>query len=195
MFLLEVSMKKKNGMTMIEIMLSVALISLVLIFVFNILVDLRQEETLSSYRSQDQLNRSIITKTIQDDLLNRGGLADLNACTTGNELIACVQLHYTDGNVGQVKVGRDYISYQVGDDIERWTLHSGKYSCSFTYTYEELSGYDQYIMRLYFPVDLKGNVFENKMNFDIEILYIGIKPPGLDISNRESSLKSSKLCS
>lgn len=188
-------MKKKNGMTMIEIMLAVALISLVLIFVLNILIDLRQEETLSRYKSQDQLNRSIITKTIQDDLLNRGGLSDLNACATGNTLIACVQLHYLDGSVGYIKIGRDTLSYQIGNDIEKWTLHSGSYSCSFSYNYEELNGFNQYAMRLYFPVDLSGNVLDNKMNFDVEILYMGSKPEGLNIANRGTSLKSSTLCS
>ena len=71
MFRLESDDMKKNGMTLVEIILAVALISLVMIFVFNILVDLRQEETFSSYKSSDQINRSIITKRIQDDILNR----------------------------------------------------------------------------------------------------------------------------
>lgn len=179
-------MKKKNGMTMVEIMISVALISLVMIFVFNILVDLRQEETFSSYKSSDQLNRSIITKTVQDDLLNRGGVADIVACNRSG-LRTCVQFHFKDGKVGYLKVASNYITYTDGNgNLEKWTLNTGTYSDLFNYCYSEVG--NRYVMRLYFPVDLKENALESKMNFDIEILYMALKPAGLNISNRASAL-------
>ena len=44
---------KSKGMTMVELIVSVGLISIVMVFVFNILVDMRQEETNSSFKSQD----------------------------------------------------------------------------------------------------------------------------------------------
>lgn len=187
-------MKKKNGMTMVEILLSVALISLVIVFVFNILIDLRQEETFSKYKSSDQLNRSIITKTIQDDLIAKGGLTDILSCNR-NGLISCVELHYADHNVGFIKVAKDYISYESTDSgLEKWSLEAGEYSSIFSYCYNESNDHKKYMMRLYYPVNLKGNPLENRMNFDIEILYIGAKLDGLDISNRATALGATGKC-
>lgn len=187
-------MKKKNGMTMVEILLSVALISLVIVFVFNILIDLRQEETFSKYKSSDQLNRSIITKTIQDDLIAKGGLVDVLSCNRSG-LISCVELHFADHNVGFIKVAKDYISYETNDSgLEKWSLEAGEYSNNFSYCYNESTNHEKYLMRLYYPVSLKGKPLENRMNFDIEILYIGSKPEGLNISNRAIALGATGKC-
>lgn len=181
---------KKNGMTMIEVMISVALISIVMVFIFNILIDLRQEETLSGYKSSDQINRSVITKTIQDDLLNRRiiNIAKSGVCSS----LICLDLYYRDGTVGHIKVEDTYFYYGIGSDIEKWELKTGKYSSDFAYCYLEKG--ENFYMQLLFPVDLSSTALESKMLFDVELLFMSKKTSDLRIPLDGSSLGARRSC-
>ncbi len=59
-----------KGFTLIELMISVSLVSIVLIFTLNLLNDVRAEEDLGSNKTADLTNRTIITKVVQGDLDN-----------------------------------------------------------------------------------------------------------------------------
>lgn len=61
-------MKLNNrGMTLVEIIVSISLVSIVMVFTLNLLTDLKSEETLGEGKTSDLLNRSIIIKTVQKD--------------------------------------------------------------------------------------------------------------------------------
>lgn len=59
-----------KGFTLIELMISVSLVSVVLIFTLNLLNDIRAEEDMGSNKTADLTNRTIITKVIQSDFDN-----------------------------------------------------------------------------------------------------------------------------
>ncbi len=59
-----------KGFTLIELMISVSLVSIVLIFTLNLLNDIRAEEDMGSNKTADLTNRTIITKVVQRDLDN-----------------------------------------------------------------------------------------------------------------------------
>ena len=59
-----------KGFTLIELMISVSLVSIVLIFTLNLLNDIRAEEDMGSNKTADLTNRTIITKVVQKDLDN-----------------------------------------------------------------------------------------------------------------------------
>lgn len=186
LFHLESDKMKKNGMTLVEIILAVALISLVMIFVFNILVDLRQEETFSSYKSSDQINRSIITKRIQDDILNRRLERIENGngtCYNNDTFCNKVNLIYKDGTIGKISVEEHYFSYQFCntvsncESVERWNLSSASYKKDFIYCFNYGANIPNgsngnYYVELIFPVNLTDNVLESQIIFDIEVLYV-----------------------
>lgn len=177
---------KKNGMTLVEIILAVALISLVMIFVFNMLVDLRQEETFSAYKSADQINRSVITKRIQDDLLNRqlDGVENGNGtCYNNNTFCNKVNLLYSDGTIGKITVEEHYFSYQFCennskcDRVERWYLSAASYKKNFIYCFDNgasipTGSNNNYYVQLIFPVNLTDSALESQIIFDIELLYL-----------------------
>lgn len=177
---------KRNGMTLVEVILAVALISLVMIFVFNILVDLRQEETFSAYKASDQINRSIITKRIQDDLLNRQltGIENGNGtCLNNDTFCNKVNLIYKDGSIGKITVEEHYFSYQFCssssncESVERWNLSAASYKRDFVYCFNyggNISGgsNNNYYVQLIFPVNLTDNALESQIIFDIELLYL-----------------------
>lgn len=58
----------KKGMTIIEILISVVLVSVVLMFLFRLLVELRAEDEKSEYASKNQLNRAELVDLIESDL-------------------------------------------------------------------------------------------------------------------------------
>ena len=179
---------------MVEIMIAVALISLVMVFVFNLLVDLRQEETLSNYKSQDQLNRSIITKYIQDDFLTKG-IKKLAKCSAADSsgFIACIDITFKDNTSKRIKINQNYFYYGVKNDMERWKLSAAKYSNSFAYCYKEVGEY--YYIQFLFPVDMTDNVLESRMIFDIELLHMGIKEGDMSgIPTTNGSLGATRTC-
>lgn len=177
---------KKNGMTLTEVILAVALISLVMIFVFNILVDLRQEETFSAYKASDQINRSIIIKRIQDDLLDRKlvGIENGNGtCLNNDTFCNKINLIYKDGYIGKITVEEHYFSYQLCSSSsncemsERWELSAASYKKNFVYCFNyggTIPGgsNNNFYVQLIFPVNLTDNVLESQIIFDIEILYV-----------------------
>lgn len=191
-------MRKQNGMTIVEIMLAVVLISIVMVFIFNLLIDLRQEESLSSYKSEDQINRSIITKTIQDDFLDRE-IKTVSSCNTlGGSYIACLRFEFFDNTYGIIKVEKEYFYYEHsetpdGDGSgERWKLHSANYSDDYFYCYQEEG--NLFYMQFVFPVELTSSVLDSKMIFDIELLYMGEIEEGLNIPKDGGELGISSAC-
>ena len=58
----------KKGFTMTELIVSIAIIAVVMIFLVNLLVDIKYDKTNELYDTKNQINRAEIIKTIQNDL-------------------------------------------------------------------------------------------------------------------------------
>lgn len=68
-----------KGMTLVEIILSIGLVSIVMVQVLNLLVDLKDEQVLGQDKTTDLLNRSIIIKTVEEDFMNKA-IVSMNEC-------------------------------------------------------------------------------------------------------------------
>lgn len=115
-----------KGTTLIEVMISVALIAIIMVFMFTLLVDLKNEESLSTKKSEDALNRSAIIHLIQNDIISRG-IKSLTFCDDATDVCDENHLYYTfnfQDNTSKKLIA--YTTYFVYDN-ERWTLSSGKY--------------------------------------------------------------------
>ena len=60
----------KKGMTLMEVLVSLVLISIVMIFIVNLLSDLKNEGILSNKRNEDSLTRASLINVIEADLIN-----------------------------------------------------------------------------------------------------------------------------
>lgn len=115
-----------KGTTLIEVMISVVLITIIMVFMFTLLVDLKNEESLSTKKSTDALNRAAIIHLIQNDIISRG-IKSLTFCADSDD--ACDKNHlyydfsFQDGSSKKLIAYTNYLVY----DNERWTLTSGKY--------------------------------------------------------------------
>lgn len=114
--------KKSNGTTLVEVLVSVALISIVLIFVFNILADLKNEYSIASKRSEDAIARASYTRIIQNDFIAKE-LTDVSSCSKSGDTILCLDFKYKDGSTKQLKVNKTSVIY----DDEIWKLSIGQY--------------------------------------------------------------------
>ncbi|MBR1943861.1 MAG: prepilin-type N-terminal cleavage/methylation domain-containing protein [Alphaproteobacteria bacterium] len=155
--------KYSKGTTLIEIMISIALISVVMIFVFNILSDLKDEDRESSKNSTDLLNKASYTRIIQNDFINLD-LQKIQGCSDANSIV-CYLFTYQTGTTKKFIVYSNYIVY--GD--EKWTLTSGNYTkqgSKFCYEQSDNSIKPYHLLKIYVPTDL--DVSSNK-NYDVEL--------------------------
>lgn len=78
-------MKNKNGFTLVELTMSLALISLVMIFVMKFITEIRKDEDTISSNTSLILTNTAISKKINNDIIESGGISSLecieNTCT------------------------------------------------------------------------------------------------------------------
>lgn len=123
-------MKKKNGMTIVEILMALVLISMVVTFLFNLILDLKNEDSLSVGSAKDSVNRATIIRLIQNDFINYK-LVNISKCSIGN---LCIEFKFDAGGTEVTKGLIFYKKYVVYDN-EKWTLNSGSYDID-NYTYK-----------------------------------------------------------
>lgn len=164
---------KSKGMTMVELIVSVGLISIVMVFVFNILVDMRQEETNGSFKSQDLINRSLIIRTIQKDFINKK-LYTINECLLEQEDdIVCLNFVFRDNSTATLKIAKNTVEYNG----EKWTLQTGSYDIKnedYKYCYNYVEKGKFYYVTLMFYVNLRGHVLESNVLLDLELFNTGL---------------------
>ena len=71
----------KKGFTIVELIISVAILSIVLVFALNLLVVLKEKETSLDTDTDMALNQAFVSKKINGDIINNDGIKLLN-CTT-----------------------------------------------------------------------------------------------------------------
>jgi len=114
--------KKSRGTTLVEVLVSVALISIVLIFVFNILADLKNEYSLASKRSEDAIKRASYTRIIQNDFIAKE-LVEVSSCPSTSDILLCLNFKYKDGSTKLLNINKQSVVY----DNEIWKLSTGEY--------------------------------------------------------------------
>lgn len=72
----------KKGFTLVELTISVALLSVVMIFLLNFLKQINEEDIGIDLVSNLILNKNVISETINKDIHNNGGIKNAN-CSNG----------------------------------------------------------------------------------------------------------------
>ena len=77
-------MNSKKGFTLIELTISLVLLSVVLIFVLNFYNIIRNNESNNTFESKLELNKSLIASNLYKDIYSCGGISDVtcdsNSC-------------------------------------------------------------------------------------------------------------------
>ena len=187
-------MKKINsrqGMTIIEILVSITLISMVVIFLMLLITDVKSDSNLAKDKLTANYNRTIIIKTIQDDLRLYEVKKIMLIPGDPNK----IHFIFNDGNTNimkQLTVNEDSIEYknEGNNKSEKWllSLKDAKYDanklllCKYTKLYEGTNSGT--FVKIIIPTDLSNTIYKDtSLNLDIELSYYTSK---IDIVEGES---------
>lgn len=107
--------KHNRGVTIVEIIISIAIIGIVLVLLFSMLAQVRHEDSNNNIQSNFIINQSTFIKAIEEDIVNYGvksigscNLADANISSTVvsgyEQQYACLRIEYA----------ADYIKDKIG---------------------------------------------------------------------------------
>ena len=112
----------KKGFTMTELIVSIAIIAVVMIFLVNLLVDIRYDKKNELYDTKNQINRAEIIKTIQNDLDGKI-ITDITDGSDSSNLVVNIRTDDTDDNsTYTIKADSNHIYYTSNNKTTKWSL-------------------------------------------------------------------------
>ena len=167
----------KSGFTILELLISILLISIVLLLLLRVMMALEVINHDPSYASDDEIKRTEIIKNVEEDFLENG----LNGLEIQKEKDKTV-ISFIMNEVKKMEVYHDYLVF----DDEVYSLESKKatYSDCISYEYTDLDD-DYYFVVITIPVLIDGVNTTNRD--DLTFSYLGLK-------NEFSSYPSSYAC-
>ena len=124
-------MKLNNkGVTIIELLVSVALLSVVLMFLYNLLSSVTFEKDNDFIANSNQANRIDIINTIESDLIKENSISIDGSQTTESRLVLKGTKTY------KIAITENVLSYYVGEAIQNsWKIKGatlGNINCNKT---------------------------------------------------------------
>lgn len=101
-------MKKKNGFTTVELVISFALTMVVLGFLFEILLSLKELYVNTSNRTELLTKQSVMSRKISGEFFKKT-ISNISNC--GDE---CLTFYFTDGTNSTLKIDRVQKTFQYG---------------------------------------------------------------------------------
>ena len=104
---------------MTELIVSIAIIAVVMIFLVNLLVDIRYDKKNELYDTKNQINRAEIIKTIQNDLDGKV-ITDITDGSGSNNLV--VNIRTDDDSTYTIEADSNHIYYTSNNKKTKWSL-------------------------------------------------------------------------
>lgn len=169
----------KKGTTLAELIISIALISVVLLFMIKLLIDLNDAETNNTYAKDNQINRAEILRMIGNDLNSKNIASISDSESNENKLV--INIEFTDGTNATIEAEEKKIKYTDSDDESRtWNIEGGTiYTKKANVYYAEdnnASGKNYYSLSIDIEIHTtneKNKLCNNNTLDDIIINYIG----------------------
>ena len=124
-----------KGITLVELMVSMVLISIVMVFIFALLLNMKNEDYLSSAKSEDSLNRSEIIHLIENDFINYNlSSVAQTSCPSGANF--CLRFGFYNYSYKNLYFFEDHLVY----DNEVFYLSTGSFEIDkikYCYTKKE----------------------------------------------------------
>ncbi len=167
----------KKGFTILELLISITLISIVLLLLLKIMMSFYYINDSDDYASKDEINRALIIKSVESDFLNYN-LNGLKILKENNKTI--IDFKLDEKKVMEIK--ENYIIYN--DEKYELESNNAKYDLCVQYTYVDLDD-DYYLIKINIPVLINGK--NTTVDDDLQFTYIGLK-------NNETSYQESYAC-
>ncbi len=179
-------MFNKKGTTLVEVIISTALISIVLAFMIKLLVDINNTETNNKYAKGNQIKRAEIIRTIEDDIRNKI-IKSVDDNSSNSELKFTI--NFADSTSSTITCTKNVVKYLASDSkTEKWTLDEGTVYIDKANVYlrnnSELGENSIYTLLIDIEIHTSNEnntILKNNTIDDILINYIGYEP--INISN------------
>lgn len=107
-----IKVKNNRGFTMVEIIVSISLISLIMLFLFRLLLIVQSQDILNNDRSNINVATSLLISEIQDDFLTKEikymykptCINSLNRCCCQTGSTDCIKMYYKTGEVQELSI-------------------------------------------------------------------------------------------
>lgn len=147
-------MLNKKGMTLLEIVISLALISVVMLFLFSLLNDIQYESKHSSYAKDFLVSRATIIKDVQEDILNNNITNVMQV--SSNENKTDVHFFKNDTSIMSLEVESKKITYKNAlGEVESFSLSEDNDEEVFDFANIKINSYAG--SKIYKPVDTDGD--------------------------------------
>ena len=181
----------KKGISLIELILSIALIGVVLTFLFQLLTDLRGERENSNYAYDNQLNRIEAIYAVQKDLYSHDLVGVENASVNNNFII---KFHFSNNKTTTLETERfeerglfsdeNHYRYDLkytnyNGEVSTWNMKGVEIDPCGSFYYYNASTSNYIFFRLNFYV----YNYPNNAVDDIEISFAGNKQPVFEENN------------
>ena len=111
----------KKGFTMVELLVSIALIAIVMVFLVRLLVDVRYDGVNEQYDTKDQINRAEIIKTIERDFMDEAITSINDSGSTASNLK--INISTISGKDATIEINQeDSFIYTFNGNRKKWSL-------------------------------------------------------------------------
>ena len=147
-------MLNKKGMTLLEIIISIALISVVMLFLFSLLNDIQYESKHSSYAKDFLVSRATIIKDVQEDILNNN-ITNVMQVSAGEGKVN-LNFFRDDTSLMSIEVESKKITYKNAlGEVESFSLSEDNDEEVFDSANIKVTPYEG--NKIYKPVDTDGD--------------------------------------
>ena len=114
-------MLNNKGMSLVEVIISIALISVVLVFMIKLLIDVNNTQTNNDYAKDNQTIRTEILRAIHNDLNEKTLRGVDDSSSTSEKLV--IKLQFTDNTYSQITATKNELTYRSPtNNIRRWNM-------------------------------------------------------------------------
>lgn len=147
-------MLNKKGMTLLEIIISIALISVVMLFLFSLLNDIQYESKHSSYAKDFLVSRATIIKDVEEDILNNN-ITNVMQVSAGEGKVN-LNFFRDDTSLMSIEVESKKITYKnAAGEKESFSLSNDNDEEVFDFANIKINSYAG--TKIYKPVDTDGD--------------------------------------
>lgn len=164
----------KKGTSLVELIVSVALISVVLIFMFRLLLDLNNEQTNDDFAKENQINRAEILRAVGNDL-NNNTISSISSIGSTTDTMH-VNFYYKNGTKTSLTINETTLTLlNSNNETRKWTFKDSTFYPNKANVYVKQ---DNNIYSIIIDLEIHTNndnntIGNNNTLDDLSITYIG----------------------
>jgi len=167
-----------KGISLVELLISIVLISIVMMFMYKLLIDVNNEQTNDIFAKENQVNRTEILKLVETDFIDYQLISLIDQSTSSKLSLVW---NFNDGKQSVLEAYKEndeskiYYKNALGK-ISRWTIKDGIINFQKAYV---TNSYQNGVSSLMVNIEIyttnnKNSSLMNNLLDDLTFSYIGL---------------------